>query len=174
MRASVLTIEFFMACVVIIYSILGYQLYSNWKVIESILLTKVVNTVKNKGDNLENYVVWLIGALTSGVVASTASLIFGILFIVTENRPVYITAVFIFFILFIALLTVGIFANNNIADDIITFDIIGQIVTKDQSTTFRYGPVLANYLSSGVCLIISAMTYVYMPPMMSLIGGKRR
>ena len=174
MRLSLLTIEVFMASIIVIYIVLGYELYSNWKVLQCILLTKVTDTLSKKEDNLEYYGAWLGAALTSGVVASTCCLIFGILFMVTDNRPVYITAAYTFFILFVTLLTVGIFANNNVAHDNITFNMIGQIVTNNQSTTFRYCPILANYVSSGLCLVISIMTYAYMPPMIPFMGGKRR
>jgi hypothetical protein len=163
-----------MACIIIIYIVLGYELYSNWKVLQSILLTKVADSLSKKEDNLEYYAGWLGASLASGITASTCSLIFAILFMVTDNRPTYITAVFTFFILFVALLVVGFFASNNIAHDNVTFNTIGQIVTSDQSSTFRYGPIIANYVSSGVCLIISIMTYVYMPPLIPFVGGKRR
>jgi hypothetical protein len=170
-----LILELLLLTIVGIYALLGYQCYLNYNVLFSVLLTKIVDTAANKQDNLKDYAIWLGVALGSGIFVSGISIAFAILLFASNDRQVYLTSTGLFFVLAVALLVIGIYANKTVADDIVTFDfpipyaenkvynITFNIDTQKQSSTFRYGPVISTYVSSAICLLIALISYADSP-----------
>jgi hypothetical protein len=169
-----LLIEAIICCLLIVYGLVGFEIYKNYEVYYSILLTQLVELVKSKPLYLTKYLYSLLFLLAGAVATLTICVYYGLILLYSNDKLTYTFGLSVFSFLSIGLMLIGAYAYQNAPDDIVNFtfpiatpviplDIRFNIDTQSQSDYFRYSPIVGTYISSAGTALIAILLALRMP-----------
>jgi hypothetical protein len=158
------------------YTLLGLEIYKNYNVYYSILLTQLVEVLTKKKLYIHYYALSLAAIVCGALATIIMCIYYGAILVYSKDRLTYYFAITLFALLSLGLFISGMFALYQVPDDLVNFvvpipvvveggasNIAFQFDSESQSYYFRYSPIVGSFINSAITLAISIILVFNVP-----------